>query len=163
MLTVKITATPTSDEVSCILLENSLAEMRKIPPTFCLGWILGAIGRWTARSNYPNSIRIETDALFQSLQLNLPLFTAGNFNELLNLPCLSSRSQYLQTLLRPDEDSSETNQTDLRDIGAGWGCFQFFDSKKTTPDALTVLRHLELSRTRIDELSHRLKECRDQF
>lgn len=141
MLSVKITKTASGDEVSCVLQDDSLSNMRELEVGFRIGWIASAMGRWIARSNWPESKRIYTDAISKSLQTFLPSFTDVDVAELMNLPCFTSRANYL--LEKARETPAALGKEVVREnIGLGFGSFQFFDSKKT-PDLTVLNEHLK--------------------
>lgn len=142
MLSVKVTKTASGDEVSCVLQDDSLSNMLELEVGFRIGWIASAMGGWIARSNWPESKRIYTDAILKSLQAFLPSFTDKNFSELMNLPCFSSRAAYLLEKTR-DNDSIPRKEIIRENIGLGFGSCAYFSSKKKIPDLTTLYEHIE--------------------
>jgi hypothetical protein len=128
--------------VSCVLTPSSLADMSQLSPPFCIGWIVAAVGKWITRSRLPNSVRKETNAVMKSIQLILSSFDAQDLAALLDLPCWSSRCDFLFERL-----ALETNITamDSADMGLGFGCFDYFDGNESSPSLIDVRRHIEES------------------
>lgn len=131
MLSVQREKAKNKTLVSCVLTANSLTDMSQLSPPFCIGWILAAVGSWTARSNLPDGVRIESDAVIKSIQVFLPSFNYHDMTKVLALPCWSSRCDFLFARLALETD---TNSMTRKDMGLGFGCFSFFDGNKATPD-----------------------------
>lgn len=142
MIYVKILSTSSDTAVFCELRDHSLAEMREMDASFCMGWVIAALGRWIARSNLPGSNRVETNAILESLQVHLPNFTDSDLIQLFELPCLTSRSQYLNQKAQ-DHLGHAINRDQFT---MGWGYFQNFDSRKAVADAEAINLHTEKSK-----------------
>jgi hypothetical protein len=139
MLHLTLVKSKNCTEVSCALNAISLTEMKKLDPVFCVGWIVGALGRWMARSNHPGSIRIESDSILKSIQVNFPLFNDDDMVDLISLPCFVSRVQYLlQKLTDSNGGGGSSFETQLKLSWLGWACFRYFESKNVIPDAAAI-------------------------
>lgn len=143
MITVNVDDNNEISAVSCKLHSESLVEMAKLDAPLCLGWVLGAMMKCIAHSNWPGHALVETDAVLTSLKVHLPEFSLSDFQKLKNLPCLTSRGQFVIESLPGYVAHGPERRIQLGRLMTGWWTFGYFNSKQIVPDAAMVFSHIE--------------------